>query len=172
MGDVGSCFLGYTFAVIPLMFRDPNPAIPYAAGLLVWPFVFDTLSAVLVRLMKGKSVFSGHRSFLFHRMHLAGFPRIRVSLLYHSLGVVGIGLAWVWMSNPDLWDYVGGIAGILCIGLWVLTARIEKAQELSIREGALRPETALSFEAGQSLQAGYRGTQAETVLTSHEVKQP
>lgn len=129
MGDVGSCFLGYSFAVIPLMLRDANPAIPFAAGLLFWPYVFDTFSAVLILLMKGANPLAPHRSFLFHRLHLAGFPRLGVSLLYHSLAIVGVGLAWVWMSYPNLWDYVGGAAGMLCLGLWAFAIRTEKHQK-------------------------------------------
>ena len=70
MGDVGSAFLGYTFAVLPLILSalmgapDGSERIPLASVLLVWPFVFDTAFTFLRRLRNGEKVFSAHRSHL------------------------------------------------------------------------------------------------------------
>jgi UDP-N-acetylmuramyl pentapeptide phosphotransferase/UDP-N-acetylglucosamine-1-phosphate transferase len=54
MGDVGSAFLGYTFAILPLMFApgsagtDSTVALIWAI-LLVWPFLFDTSYTLMRR---------------------------------------------------------------------------------------------------------------------------
>ena len=45
MGDVGSAFLGFTFAAVPFMARENAgsiaPLLPFAAILFVWFFLLD-----------------------------------------------------------------------------------------------------------------------------------
>src|SRR6185436_11775719 len=55
MGDVGSAFLGYSFAVLPLMLSSQSTGrtgfkLALAAILPVWPFVFDSTFTILRRL--------------------------------------------------------------------------------------------------------------------------
>ena len=42
MGDVGSAFIGFTLAVLPVMAAQRNPRFMFAGILLVWPFILDT----------------------------------------------------------------------------------------------------------------------------------
>ncbi|MCX6983473.1 MAG: hypothetical protein NT118_01805 [Lentisphaerae bacterium] len=49
MGDVGSAFLGYTFAVLPVVAVQRDPRFALAGVLLVWPFVFDAAFTFLRR---------------------------------------------------------------------------------------------------------------------------
>jgi UDP-N-acetylmuramyl pentapeptide phosphotransferase/UDP-N-acetylglucosamine-1-phosphate transferase len=137
MGDVGSSFLGYTFAVIPLMCRNASPALPFASLLLVWPFVFDTCFTIIRRARKRENIFVAHRSHLYQRLHIAGWSHLQVTLLYTVLEAIGVVLAWMWMSN--LGNYVVGIALVLCAGLWTLTIRKEKARKMGNKEGRLSP---------------------------------
>jgi UDP-N-acetylmuramyl pentapeptide phosphotransferase/UDP-N-acetylglucosamine-1-phosphate transferase len=130
MGDVGSSFLGYTFALIPLMCRGGNPALPFAALLLVWPFVFDTCFTIIRRARNGENILIAHRSHLYQRLHIAGWSHLQATLLYTFLEAIGVGLAWVWTSSPNLRDYVIGISLILCAGLWTFTMTMEKTREL------------------------------------------
>jgi UDP-N-acetylmuramyl pentapeptide phosphotransferase/UDP-N-acetylglucosamine-1-phosphate transferase len=130
MGDVGSSFLGYTFALIPLMCRGGNPALPFAALLLVWPFVFDTCFTIIRRARNGENILIAHRSHLYQRLHIAGWSHLQATLLYTFLEAIGVGLAWAWTSSPNLRDYVIGISLILCAGLWTFTMTMEKTREL------------------------------------------
>ncbi len=99
MGDVGSSFLGFTFAVLPVMFGSfvQNVYLRYdlavTALLIVWPFVFDTFFTVIRRLCKRENIFNAHRSHLYQRMVIASHNHRGVSLLYMTLAAVGSVLA-------------------------------------------------------------------------------
>lgn len=68
MGDVGSAFLGYTFAILAVIAAQKDPRLALAGVLLVWPFVFDTMFTLLRRLRRGENVFTAHRSHLYQRL--------------------------------------------------------------------------------------------------------
>ncbi len=93
MGDVGSAFLGFTFAVIPVMAtRSASVSGDFMQSigfLLLWPFILDTGFTLLRRLSKGENIFQAHRSHLYQRMVIAGYSHQMVSLLYIGLAVIG-----------------------------------------------------------------------------------
>ncbi len=93
MGDVGSAFLGFTFAVIPLVaINSPSITrdfIPWIGFLLLWPFILDTGFTLLRRLSKGENIFQAHRSHLYQRMVISGYSHQSVSLLYIGLALIG-----------------------------------------------------------------------------------
>jgi UDP-N-acetylmuramyl pentapeptide phosphotransferase/UDP-N-acetylglucosamine-1-phosphate transferase len=93
MGDVGSAFLGFTFAVIPVMAKRTAPLnrdfMLWIGFLLLWPFIVDTGFTLLRRLSKGENVFQAHRSHLYQRMVIAGYSHQIVSLLYIGLALIG-----------------------------------------------------------------------------------
>ncbi len=89
MGDVGSAFLGFTFAALPLMARTnvlkyPD-LLPIAAVLFVWFFIFDSLITILRRLIRGEKIWVAHREHLFQRLVSAGFSHRAVTVLYGVL---------------------------------------------------------------------------------------
>ena len=93
MGDVGSAFLGFTFAVIPIMAtRSASVSGDFMQSvgfLLLWPFILDTAFTLLRRLSNGENIFQAHRSHLYQRMVIAGYSHQVVSLLYIGLAVIG-----------------------------------------------------------------------------------
>ena len=96
MGDVGSAFLGYTFAVLPVVAVQHNPRLALAGVLLVWPFVFDAAFTFLRRLRNAENVFAAHRSHLYQRLVIAGSRHRTVTLLYIGLAAAGALLALLW----------------------------------------------------------------------------
>ena len=82
MGDVGSAFLGFTFAAIGVIegVRDPRLIIP--AILVVWPFVFDSLLTFFRRLARGERIYEAHRSHLYQRLVRSGLSHQVVTLIY------------------------------------------------------------------------------------------
>ena len=52
MGDVGSAFLGFTFAALAVAAAQRDTRLALAGILLVWPFVFDATFTFLRRLMQ------------------------------------------------------------------------------------------------------------------------
>lgn len=109
MGDVGSAFLGFSFAVMPLLLLQQVAhmqasvsaelvgALPVFAGLAVWPFIGDGTFTFLRRLRHGENVLKAHRSHLYQRLTISGWSHSRVSQLYlwWACGSVLAALAYV-----------------------------------------------------------------------------
>jgi UDP-N-acetylmuramyl pentapeptide phosphotransferase/UDP-N-acetylglucosamine-1-phosphate transferase len=132
MGDVGSAFLGYTFAVLPLMFksllsgRENGRCVIMAAILPIWPFIFDSTLTLLRRLRRGENVFSAHRSHLYQRLVIAGHSHGSVSFLYCALAILGAVLALGWVLN---WRNVALTTAIalplIWLSLWIFVTNRE-----------------------------------------------
>ncbi len=92
MGDVGSAFLGFTFASLPMIARtiaSKNPdLLPIAAVLFVWFFLFDSVVTILRRLVRGEKIWQAHREHLFQRLTLSGLSHRRVTIFYGILASV------------------------------------------------------------------------------------
>lgn len=105
MGDVGSAFLGLTFATFPLLTlrlatKEPSANLFLATGMLViWPFLFDSIFTFLRRLSNGEKVWEAHRSHLYQRLVIAGFRHSFVTVLYAGCTMFGVFLAVVWILN-------------------------------------------------------------------------
>jgi UDP-N-acetylmuramyl pentapeptide phosphotransferase/UDP-N-acetylglucosamine-1-phosphate transferase len=102
MGDVGSAFLGYSFAMLALAAGRENPRMCLAGVLLVWPFVFDSAFAFLRRLWKQENVFAAHRSHLCQRLVMSAWSRAATTLLYAGLDLSGLLLALLFVRCPTL----------------------------------------------------------------------
>jgi Fuc2NAc and GlcNAc transferase len=89
MGDVGSAFLGYTFATLPLLARHMAThawdLLPIAALLFVWFFLFDSAFTRLRRLFRGANVVAAHREHIFQRLVASGLTHRRVTMVYGVL---------------------------------------------------------------------------------------
>jgi UDP-N-acetylmuramyl pentapeptide phosphotransferase/UDP-N-acetylglucosamine-1-phosphate transferase len=127
MGDVGSTFLGFCFAVLPIFAAQYDGRLALAGVLLVWPALFDTGFTILRRLRRGENVFTGHREFLFHRLVAAGWSHAAASTLYFMLPLVGAGLAFTWQYGNRSLHILAVLSVIaLCLGLWALVRGQEK----------------------------------------------
>lgn len=127
MGDVGSTFLGFSFAVLPLIAAQYEPRLALAGVLLVWPALFDTGFTVINRLRRGENVFTGHKEFLFHRLVAAGWSHAAASTLYFTLPLAGAGLAFTWQYGTKSLHAAAVVSvAFLCLGLWALVRDQEK----------------------------------------------
>lgn len=134
MGDVGSTFLGFSFAALPLIAAQYNPRLALAGVLLVWPAIFDSSFTVLRRLRHREPIFTGHREFLFHRLVRAGWSHSAAALLYIPLPLVGAGLAFSWQYGVR-WVHALVLLAVaaLCTWLWRFVVRAEQRYELGQR---------------------------------------
>jgi len=128
MGDVGSAFLGFTFAFITLAALRQTPAIAFIGAMLLWPFIFDVTFTMLRRLGRGENVFVGHRSHLYQRLVLAGWRPGAVTSLYGLFAVVTFLLGTGgWLAAWTNFGYsVITVASLLSLGLWALVIRAEQ----------------------------------------------
>ncbi len=92
MGDVGSTFLGFTLAVLPVLAYQTtkNPRLWVAGALFVAPFVFDTALTVIRRALRRENILKAHFSHLYQRLIKLGWSHARVTGLYGLLALVSV----------------------------------------------------------------------------------
>lgn len=131
MGDVGSIFLGYTFACLPLMLNAEKhhnwSQGPLIGALMVWPFFFDAVLTFLRRWWNGEKIFKPHRSHLYQRLVIAGYSHSYVTLLYTGLSCISVLLALSWMESLSGSSIaVILLIPLLSIKLWLYTISQER----------------------------------------------
>jgi UDP-N-acetylmuramyl pentapeptide phosphotransferase/UDP-N-acetylglucosamine-1-phosphate transferase len=135
MGDVGSAFLGFTFAFIALAM--PHTAYQLGSGVLVlWPLLFDTAFTLVQRLRGGQNIFQAHRSHLYQRLVLAGWGQRRVAMLYGTFTATTsvLGIVW-WFAESSLVRIliVAVVMGISYGLIRLVTATDVKHSEAGVR---------------------------------------
>lgn len=142
MGDVGSAFLGYTFAVLPLLSYQETSAtvevrgvLPIIAVVLTWLFVFDTIFTVVKRIFRKEKIWEAHRGHLYQQLVVAGFSHRSVTVAYGALSILTIGVSIVVFSatlgkNWGEWILIS-VIGLQAVGLllWAGIARRKAAIE-------------------------------------------
>lgn len=134
MGDVGSAFLGYNFAAIPVIAAQFDTRLPLAGIMIMWPFIFDTSFTLLRRLLKGENIFIAHRFHIYQRLVAAGYSHFFVTFLYSMMAMIGaiFAIAWFMRLKRSIIDGTL-IIPFLCLILWVFVIRKERLRELKIK---------------------------------------
>lgn len=116
MGDCGSQFLGFclaTYALIQPVKSATVMAIALPVLVMALP-IFDTLFAILRRIVRRKSIVEGDKEHLHHRIMKAGFGQKRtVMLLYCISGIMGV--MAVEYSRQQTVECIGLIAVVLML---------------------------------------------------------
>lgn len=103
MGDVGSAFLGFVFAVLAVVAAryDHAHTSLFVMPLLLFHFIYETLFTFIRRLANGDRVFEAHRTHFYQLVNQMGFSHAQVSLFYWAVcAVQGFGALWM-VSIPD-----------------------------------------------------------------------
>ena len=125
MGDVGSTFLGFNFAVMAVIAAryDHSHTSLFVVPLLLFHFIFDTGFTFIRRLLSGAQVCSAHRSHLYQLLNRLGYTHKKVALIYAAMALVQ-GLAAIWMvqipGSDRLYFFVPFLFLYLCYAKWVL----------------------------------------------------
>jgi len=123
IGDVGAQFLGFTLSVIAILgVAKTVTLVVLVAPILVLALpIFDTLFAIIRRIVKGKSlkaVFQADRGHLHHRLMEAGYTQKQsVFILYGASAMLGM-FAIILIDN-GIWKAISFaliIAAIIGIG--------------------------------------------------------
>ena len=126
MGDVGSAFLGYTFAILPVVTFQLDSLFAFAGVLLVWPFIFDTLFTFICRLRRHENVFTAHCSHIYQRLVATGYSHKKIASLYIGLAIIGLACS-VAIVMEWSWAYILTVVIIVVpLFLWLLTRRRER----------------------------------------------
>ena len=129
MGDVASTFLGYSFAVLPLLSADQSGDALTIGTLLMWTAIIDPGATFIRRLLKRENIFSRHRSHLFQRLVIGGYKQGTISLLYILLTLLAGILSYEWSHG----DQIAPLVIFLGLPLiWILlsihAAQLQRAQ--------------------------------------------
>lgn len=149
MGDVSSAFLGYTFAVLPLLFvyLAPEQDKSISCGvLLLWVFIFDTMFTFIRRALHGENVFAAHRSHLYQRLVIMGFSHSRVTIAYGLLAIVGIFLSLAWFNTWSGYRVYICLLPLMCFCLWLFVAVNERATKADMIINGSKLETKMMNE--------------------------
>jgi len=91
MGDVGSSFLGFTLAAMPLLARSESklesPILPLIGVAFVWLVVLDTVFTRAKRVLSGQNVLEAHREHIYQKLTIEGKKHATVALMYGSAAV-------------------------------------------------------------------------------------
>ncbi len=140
MGDVGSGFLGVSFAMLPLIaghYRS-DARYPIAAALFVGLFVFDTSLTFMRRLVRRENVLHAHRSHLYQRMVAAGYSHSAVTVLYMLLGCAIGSAGLFYIIAPEPVSSLAAAAALLLMGALAFAVHSIERRRLLPRQSALR----------------------------------
>lgn len=131
MGDVGSAFIGYTIAALPIIARAEARG-SLLSGIawtcvLAWPFCFDTSYTLVERWRKRENLTQAHRTHLYQRLVQTGLSHRTVAGLYGALAAGGALLyAFSAESRVSIALVVAVLATAAATLVW-LTRRRERA---------------------------------------------
>lgn len=141
MGDVGSAFLGFSFAALPLL-SNAKRASFVTAVLVLWPFLFDGTLTILRRLRRRENIFAAHRSHLYQRLNIAGLSHALITKLYAALAILGAAAA-VTMHPLAL-----SLVPLAAIALWAFVVSVERRYAARNPSSAISPRIPSSNERG------------------------
>lgn len=124
MGDVGSAFLGYTFAVLPLMAlkeaKNEANLFPLIGVTLVALFVFDSIVTLVKRILRREKVWQAHREHLYQKLVVSGFSHQFVTGIYSIISIIILFLLVFWIANrANFQDFVFLIIFFVLICLFI-----------------------------------------------------
>jgi UDP-N-acetylmuramyl pentapeptide phosphotransferase/UDP-N-acetylglucosamine-1-phosphate transferase len=133
MGDVGSAFLGFFLAALPVIAathaiaESPLAAarLPIFGALVMWPFIGDGIYTFLRRLARRENVLQAHRSHLYQRLVLAGWSHARVSLLYGAWALAMSAAALIHLTRAGRGVASAVVAVVSLFAVWLLVKRVE-----------------------------------------------
>ena len=119
IGDVGSNFLGFSLAVISILgVAKTYTAIVIVAPLIVLGFpIFDTLFAIVRRVIKGKSIkaiFAPDKGHLHHRLMAKGYSQKQSVLILYGLSAT-LGMFAIILLDSGIWKAISFILLIIAI---------------------------------------------------------
>ena len=119
IGDTGSNFLGFSLAVISILgVAKTYTAIVIIAPLIVLGFpIFDTLFAIVRRIIKGKSlkaIFSPDKGHLHHRLMAKGYNQKQSVFMLYGISAT-LGMFAIILLDSGIWKAISYMLLILAI---------------------------------------------------------
>lgn len=98
MGDVGSAFIGFCFAVLAVIAAryDHSHTSYFVVPLLFFNFIYDTSFTLVRRSLRGENLAEAHKSHLYQIFHQLGYSPHFVSVFHYGVCILQ-GIAAMWM---------------------------------------------------------------------------
>ena len=133
IGDTGSNFLGFSLSIISIL----GVAKTYTAAVIVLPLlalglpIFDTVMAIIRRLIKGKSIkaiFKADKGHLHHLIVARGFSQKQAVLILYGIGAT-FGIFAIIMLESGIWKALSFLLMVIvAIGLGYKNFQSEKIE--------------------------------------------
>ena len=141
IGDVGAQFLGFSLSVIAILgVAKTVTALVLVAPILILGLpIFDTVFAIIRRIIKGKSlkaVFSADRGHLHHRIMKMGYTQKQAVYILYSISAT-IGLFTVILINDGIWKALSLVL-ITAVMLAIGSKQIKKYNKELLKENKKR----------------------------------
>ncbi len=141
IGDVGAQFLGFSLAVISILgiAKTVTLLVLIAPVLVLGLPIFDTLFAIVRRIVKGKSlkaVFDADSGHLHHRIMKHGYTQKQAVYILYSISTT-IGLFTVILINDGIWKALS-LALIIAAILGLGSKQIKKYNKELLKENKKR----------------------------------
>lgn len=125
MGDIGSAFLGFTFATLAVIGSslDLGRLSFYIVPMLLFHFIFDTFFTFTRRLMRGEQVHLAHRTHLYQLLNRSGYSHRAVALFHYAVTVAQGVVAYVSIDLPAdrrLFVFIPFLVFEIIYARWVL----------------------------------------------------
>ncbi len=100
MGDVGSAFLGFSFATLAIIaaLYDHSHTSLFVMPLLLFHFIYDTVFTFICRMLRGEDVLKAHKRHLYQLFNQLGYSHTTVSCFYFAVNIAQ-GIAAFFMVN-------------------------------------------------------------------------
>jgi FlaA1/EpsC-like NDP-sugar epimerase len=140
LGDVGSYFLGYVLAVLPLL--APSELRSQAAlfvAVSLWLFLADATWTLAARALRGERLYEAHREHLYQRLSQRwGHAKVTTAIGAGSVVLTAAALLW-WRSQSPRWAWAAlGLGFALFAAEWSLARAASPAPKAAVRWPALR----------------------------------
>ena len=118
LGDIGSYFLGYTLAALPLL---APPQLRSQAAVFVavslWLFLADATWTLLGRALRGERLYEAHREHLYQKLALRwGHAKVTAAIGMGSFALTAVAVLW-WRSQTPEWAWVALGLGLALFGI-------------------------------------------------------
>jgi UDP-N-acetylmuramyl pentapeptide phosphotransferase/UDP-N-acetylglucosamine-1-phosphate transferase len=131
MGDVGSTFLGFSFAGLCLLgnIGVGGGRLPVEFGAIILaPFLFDGLVTLARRVLRGERWYTAHRSHYYQRLVQLGVSHAQVTALYAGLAVLAAAAALGGLvADAPLRQMLAGLAYLPMLMVVLLVWRLESS---------------------------------------------
>lgn len=109
MGDVGSAFIGFTFATLSIIAAryDSSHLSFFVVPLLLFNIIYDFIFTLFRKQLSSKHSTKGHHSHLYQLMNQIGYSHLEVSLIHYCMALSqGLGAIWMLQVSGNNRIYV------------------------------------------------------------------